>query len=48
MFVTDASIADGDESVDRAFSYVSQKLLTKADTAKHTVELNLVSAFLPL
>jgi len=44
-FVSDVSIAEDDERVSRAFHYVSQNLLTKAE---QQVSLSLGTAFLPL
>jgi len=51
MFVTDVTVAEDDERVDRAFHYVCQNLLTKSeridssDTIKHQVKLSLVAVF---
>jgi len=44
-FVTDVNIADDDDRVSRAFHYVSQNLLTKAE---QQVNLSLGTALLPL
>ena len=54
--MTDVTIAEDDERVDRAFHYVSQNLLTKAkkntinssESAKKQVNLTFVAVFLML